>query len=155
MLNMLKSSGAVSGTVSVEIEETMATSEVHLDSCAAASFSSCFGCADSGRSGLRDVIWTLEFLLGPVGGGPLRPESMLQGSTGVFVLLMVTACLQTLLLAQQASERASSRFLLRSPKLIFRPVCLSQAGNINAGQLHFQLFYIWMNSKEYCKSSLG
>lgn len=82
MLNMLKSTFAVSGPVSrvsVEIEETMDRSKVHLDSCAAFSFSRCFAALRVGgvlQNGLWDVIWMLELLLGPVGGGPLRPECM-------------------------------------------------------------------------------
>lgn len=82
VLNMLKSTFVVSGRVSrvsVEIEETMDGSEVHLDSCAAFSFSRCFAALRVGgglQNGLWDGIWTLEFLLGPVGGGPLRPECM-------------------------------------------------------------------------------
>lgn len=28
------------------------------------------------QNGLWDVAWMLEFLLGPVGGGPLRPEGL-------------------------------------------------------------------------------
>lgn len=79
MLNMLKSTFAVSGTVSrvsVEIEETMGGSEVPLDSCAAFSSSRCLAAARVGgvlQNGFWDVIWTLEFLLG---GGPLRPECL-------------------------------------------------------------------------------
>lgn len=134
MLDMLKSTFAVGGTVSVEIEETMDGSEVHLDSCAAFSFSRCFaalrvgGVLQHGFHRDLNVSSRKGWCVCPPDGDRLSSD-----------FALCPAGLWT-------SSRSAQQFLLGSPKLLSIPVCLSQAGNINAGKLHFEVLYIWMSS---------